>query len=159
MRPAHWPIRSDISCAIGVCSCRVLFCQVFQSLDSWVGAGKGRTLVERVWGVLRAKAIYRLLREHFNTHTVYPPSAYQLISRPEHGRWTGAVVREHLQPCGALATVSRRGDVRHVYRGKRASLYHHKGNVSEKPAWKQNGTTAERLYGGWETQKTMVFWL
>lgn len=66
--------RSDISCAIGVCSCRVLFCQVFQFLDCWVGAGKGRTLVERVWGVLGAKAIYRLLREHFNAHTVSIPS-------------------------------------------------------------------------------------
>jgi len=70
------------------------------------------------------------------------------------------VVREHLQPCGALANVSHRGDVSHVYRGKRTSLYHHhKGNLSKKAAWKGNGTTAERLYGGWETQKTTVLWL
>lgn len=155
MRPAHWQI--EVTSAVqGVCSCRVLFCQVFQSLDSWVGAGKGRTLVERVWGVLQSKSYLQVVKgEHFNTHTVYPPSAYQLISRPEHGKWTGAVVREHLQPVehatvpvGCPSCVQR----------KRASLYHHKGNVSEKPAWKQNGTTAEAIW--WMgNSKTMVFWL
>lgn len=29
--------------------------------------------------------------------------------------------------------------------------------MSKKVSWKGNGTTAERIHGGWETQKTTAF--
>lgn len=149
-------MRTDIRCAIGVCSCRIPFCQVLtlRFLSGfWEGEGIGRGF----WRCSEPKLFmccYRSTSTH--AHPVCCPSAYQLTSRP----WTAderGVVRDHLQRCGALVSVSPGGDVSHVCRRKRTGLYHHKGTLPKKAAWKGDRTRAERIYDGGGTQNTMVY--